>query len=133
VENSEGKRPLGGPRCRWEDNIKINLRETAWSGLDWTDLAEDRDQWSGPVNTVMNLWLPQNIEKFLSSWASGGVSRRRVNIFKERRKQTLSYLYYLLCKGDATCFDLFWAGCKAIKILKKGSMDLVTCVGLPPS
>jgi hypothetical protein len=58
VGNPEGKRPLGRPRRRWVDNIKINLREIVWNGMDWIDLARDRDQWRVLVNTVMNLWVP---------------------------------------------------------------------------
>jgi hypothetical protein len=58
VRESEGKRPLGRPRCRWGDNIKMDLRERGWDGMDWIDLAQDRDQWRALVNTVMNLQLP---------------------------------------------------------------------------
>jgi hypothetical protein len=54
----EGKRPLGRPRRRWVDNIKMDLRETEWDGMDWIYLAQDRDQWRAPVNTVMNLRVP---------------------------------------------------------------------------
>jgi hypothetical protein len=54
----EGRRPLERPRRRWVDNIKINLREIGWDGMDWIDLAEDRDQGRAPVNTVMNLRVP---------------------------------------------------------------------------
>jgi hypothetical protein len=55
VGKPEGKRPLGRPRHWWVDNIKIDLRETGWDGMDWIDLAQDRDQWRSLVNTVMNL------------------------------------------------------------------------------
>jgi hypothetical protein len=55
VGKPEGKRPLGRPTCRWVDNIKMDLRETGWDGMDWIDLAQDRDQWRALVNTVMNL------------------------------------------------------------------------------
>jgi hypothetical protein len=55
VGNPEGKRPLGRPRRRWVDNIKIDLREIGWDGMDWIELAQDRDQWRALVNTVMNL------------------------------------------------------------------------------
>jgi hypothetical protein len=58
VGNPEGKRPLGRPRCRWEDNIKMDLKEIGWGGMDWIDLAQDRDQWRALVNTVMNLLVP---------------------------------------------------------------------------
>jgi hypothetical protein len=52
------------------------LREIGWGGMDWIDLAEDRDQWRALVNTVMNLRVPQNVGKFLSCCADGGFSRR---------------------------------------------------------
>jgi hypothetical protein len=58
VVKPEGKSPLGRPRRRWEDNIRMDLRETRWSGMDWIDLAQDRDQWRALVNTVMNLRVP---------------------------------------------------------------------------
>jgi hypothetical protein len=53
-----GKRPLGRPRCRWVDNIKMDLRELGWGGMDWIDLAQDRNQWRTLVNTIMNLRVP---------------------------------------------------------------------------
>jgi hypothetical protein len=58
VEKLEGKRPLGRPRSRWVDNIKIDVREIEWDCMDWIDLAQDRDQWRALVNTVMNLRVP---------------------------------------------------------------------------
>jgi hypothetical protein len=58
VGKPEGKRPLGRLRRRWVDNIKINLREIGWDGMDWIDVAQDRDQWRALVNTVMNLRFP---------------------------------------------------------------------------
>jgi hypothetical protein len=57
-EKPEGKRPLGRPRLRWEDNIRMDLREIGWVGMDWIDLAQDRDQWRALVNAVMNLQVP---------------------------------------------------------------------------
>jgi hypothetical protein len=56
--NPEGKRPLGRPRRRWEDNIRMDLREIGWGGMNWIDMAQDRDQWRALVNTVMNLRVP---------------------------------------------------------------------------
>jgi hypothetical protein len=73
---SEGKRQLGRPRRRWVDNIKMDLREIGWDGMDFIDLAEDRDQWRAHVNTVINLRVPYNVVKFLSSYTIGGFSRR---------------------------------------------------------
>jgi hypothetical protein len=58
VGKPERKRPLGRPRCGLVDNIKMNLREIGWRGMDWVDLAQDRDQWRALVNTVMNLQVP---------------------------------------------------------------------------
>jgi hypothetical protein len=58
VGKLEGKRPLGGPRHRWVDNIKMNLREIGWDGRDWIELAQDRNQWRTLVNTMMNLRVP---------------------------------------------------------------------------
>jgi hypothetical protein len=58
VGKSEEKRPVGTPRRRWEDNIRMDLREIGWKGVDLIDMAQDRDQWWAVVNTVMNLWVP---------------------------------------------------------------------------
>jgi hypothetical protein len=58
VGKSEGKRPLGRPRRRWVDSIKMDLREIGWDCLHWIELAQDRDQWRDLVNTVMNLRVP---------------------------------------------------------------------------
>jgi hypothetical protein len=58
------------------DNIKIDLREIGWDGIDLIDLAQDRDQWRALVNTVVNLWVPQNAGKFLSSCTIGSFSSR---------------------------------------------------------
>jgi hypothetical protein len=57
-ERLEGKTPLGRPRRRWEDNIKLDLRETGMDGANWIQLAEDRVQWWACVNTVMNRRVP---------------------------------------------------------------------------
>jgi hypothetical protein len=58
VGNPEGKRPLRRTRRRWVDNIKMDLREIGWDGMDWNDLAQDWDQRRALVNTVINLWVP---------------------------------------------------------------------------
>jgi hypothetical protein len=76
VGNPEGKRPLGRPRRRWVDNIKMDPREITWDGMDWIDLAQDRDQWRTLVIAVMNLRVPSNSGKFLSGCTIGSFSRR---------------------------------------------------------
>jgi hypothetical protein len=58
VGRPEDKRSLGRPRLRWEDNIKMDLREIGIDGANWTQMAQDRVQWWGFVNTVMNLRVP---------------------------------------------------------------------------
>jgi hypothetical protein len=58
VGNSEEKRPLGRPRRRWVDNIKMDLRVIGWGNMNWIDLAQVRNKWRALVNTVMNLLLP---------------------------------------------------------------------------
>jgi hypothetical protein len=58
VGKSEGKRSLGRPRRRWGDNIRMDLREIGWNGMDCIDLAQDRGQWRALANTVMKLWIP---------------------------------------------------------------------------
>jgi hypothetical protein len=60
VGKPEGKRPLGRPRRRWVDNIKMDLRVIGSDGADWFDMAQDRDQWRALVNTVLNLRVPKN-------------------------------------------------------------------------
>ena len=57
VRKPEGKRPLGRPRRRWEDNIKLDLQEARCEGMDCIDLAQDRDRWRALVNAVMNIWV----------------------------------------------------------------------------
>jgi hypothetical protein len=59
VGNPEGKRPLGRPRHRWVDNIKMDLQDVGGGCGDWMELAQDRDSWRALVNTVMNLRVPK--------------------------------------------------------------------------
>ena len=59
VGNPEGKRPLGRPRSRWEDNIKMDLQVVGCGGMDWTYLVQGRDRWWARMNTVMNLGVPK--------------------------------------------------------------------------
>jgi hypothetical protein len=71
VGKPEGKIPLGRPRRRRVDNIKMDLREIGWDGMDRIKLAQDRYQWRAFVNKVMNLWVPYNCWEFpewLHNW-----------------------------------------------------------------
>jgi hypothetical protein len=67
VGKPEGKRPLGRPRCKWVDNIKMDLREIRWGDMDWIGLGQDRDQWRALVNTVMNIGFHKMLE---NSWVA---------------------------------------------------------------
>jgi hypothetical protein len=58
LEKPEERRPLGRPRRRWEDNIKMDLLEIGWGGMYWVDVAQDWDRWWALVNAVMNLQVP---------------------------------------------------------------------------
>jgi hypothetical protein len=58
VGKPEGKRPLGRPRRRWDDNIKMDLKEVVCEGMDWIELTQGRDRWRALVNAVMNLRVP---------------------------------------------------------------------------
>jgi hypothetical protein len=58
VEKPEEKRLLGRPRRRWEVNIKMDVQEVGIGGMDWIELAQDRDRWQALANVVMNLWVP---------------------------------------------------------------------------
>jgi hypothetical protein len=58
VVKPEGKIPFGGTSCRWKDNIKMGIKEIGWEGVDWIDLAQDKDKWRPLVNTVMNFRTP---------------------------------------------------------------------------
>ena len=58
VGKSEGKRPLGRPRCRWEDSIEMDIQEVGGGGMDWIELAQDKNSWRTIVNAVMNIRIP---------------------------------------------------------------------------
>jgi hypothetical protein len=66
VEEPEGKRPLGRTRRRWEYNIKRGLQEVEYEGMDWIELAQDRDRWRALVTAVMNIPAPQSAGNFLT-------------------------------------------------------------------
>jgi hypothetical protein len=67
VGKHEGERQLGRPRRRWEDNIKMDLQEVGYGGMEWIDVAQDTDRWQAIVNAVMNLRVPLNAGNVLTS------------------------------------------------------------------
>jgi hypothetical protein len=80
VGKPERKRPLGRPRRRWKDNIKMDLQEVECGSMDWMGLAQDRDRWRALVNTVMNLRVPQNAGNFLTSCKPVSFLRKTHNL-----------------------------------------------------
>jgi hypothetical protein len=66
VGRTEEKRPLGKPRRRWQNNIEVILKEVEWRGIDYIDLAQDRDRWQTLANAVMNLRFPLNAGYYLT-------------------------------------------------------------------
>jgi hypothetical protein len=67
VGKSERKRTIGRAKCRWDDNIRMDLKKIGWEGVDWIHLGQDRYQWRDLVNTVMNLPVPPKEGNFLTS------------------------------------------------------------------
>jgi hypothetical protein len=80
VGKPEGKRPIGRPRRRWVDNVKMDLLEIGWGGVDWIGLAQDRDKWRALVNAVMNLRVPYNARKLSSGYIICGLSSTQFHI-----------------------------------------------------
>ena len=76
VGKPEGRRQLGKPRRRWEDNIMMDLRVVECGCVGWMELAQDRDRWRALLSAVMNLRVPQNAGNFLASCRSVSFSRR---------------------------------------------------------
>jgi len=79
VGKPEGKRPLGRPRRRWVDNIRMDLQEVDCGYVDWIGLAQDRDRWRTLVSAVMNLRVPWNAGNFLTSWKPVSFSGRTLH------------------------------------------------------
>jgi hypothetical protein len=74
VGKPEGKRPSGRPKCRWDDNIKMDIKEMEREDVEWVYLAQDRDHWRDLVNIAMNLRVPQKVGNF-TTWVTVGFSR----------------------------------------------------------
>ena len=79
VGKPEGKKPLGRPRRRWVDNIRMDLQEVGYGYMDWIRLAQDRDRWRRLVSAVMNLRVPWNAGNFLTSCKPVSFSRRTLH------------------------------------------------------
>jgi hypothetical protein len=74
VGKPEGKSPLGRPRRRWVDNIRMDLGDVGWGNVEWIGLVQERKRWRALVNSVLNLWDPCNAGKLSSGLTSSGLS-----------------------------------------------------------
>jgi hypothetical protein len=94
VGKPEGRRPLGRPRRRWLDNIKMDLVEVGWGDVDWIGLDQDRGRWRVLVNSIVNLRVPQNAGKLSSVLTtrdlSSSVQLHGVSSFVKRQDPALS-------------------------------------------
>ena len=91
VGKPEGKRTLGRPRRRWVDNVRMDLQEVGCGYMDWIGLAQDRDRWRTLASAVMNLWVPWNVENFLTSCKPVSFSRRTLH------HGVSKYVHLLVC------------------------------------
>ena len=119
VGKTEGKRPLGRPRRRWVDNIRMDLQEVGCGYMDWIGLAQDRDNWRTLVSAVMHLQAPWNTGNFLTSCKPVSFSRRTlhhgVRVLSHQEKFITSRRHYIILgnfglKGDSlirTSADVF--------------------------
>jgi hypothetical protein len=94
VGKSEGKRPLGRPRRRWIDNIKMDLLEIGLGVVDWIGLAQDRYKWRALVNAVMNLRVPLNAGKLSSGCTTCGLSCGKLEVISSVPCTTGNRLFY---------------------------------------
>jgi hypothetical protein len=112
----EWKRLIGRPEHKWENDIEIGLRETAWASVGWIDVAQDKGQWQAVMSTEMNLWVPQHAGNFLTSLETVSFSQVcRVN-----------YLYRytsLYCPSQILLFFFFYTNWKFMATLCWASLS----------
>jgi hypothetical protein len=108
VGSSEGKRPIGRPRRRWVDNIRMDLGEMGWGNVDWMGLAQDRKRWRALVNSVLNLRVPWNAGNY--PVAKHLVASRLVLSSIELVSQLVSYMKYNYYFHKLFCFRAWITG-----------------------
>jgi len=118
IGKPEGRRPFGWPRHRWEDNIRMDLTEIWWDGVEWMHMAQDRNHWWIFVSMVMNLWVPQKAGNFLD-WVMISFSRRTL--------PHVVILYVPLWSlGGFTCLSclfLAWSWTERIRVYLKSTIE----------
>ena len=100
----EGRRPLGWPRRRWVDNIRMDLQEVGCGYMDWIGLAQDRDRWRTLVSAVMNLRVPWNAGNFLTNWKQSYLLKKDSAPWSSNFGQQVMLLRSKqLCSDSDTC------------------------------
>ena len=128
VGKPEGKRPLGRPRHRWEDNIKMDLQEVGGGCGDWLELAQDRDKWRALVSTVMNLRVPKM--RGISWLAAEPVSFSRRTLLHGVSKLEVSATYRSLVQRSPTDCGVSECDCEASVMRRPWPTGAVAlCVG----
>jgi hypothetical protein len=115
VGKSEGKRPLGRPRCRWIDSIKIDLLKTGLSVVDWIGLAQDRYTWRALVNSEMNLRVPSSAGNLPNGCTTGGL----LSGTQLHRVSSLVHQHVVCTKRDRNLFlkpSLISLQCNKIRV-----------------
>ena len=123
VGNTEGRRPLGRPRRRWVDNIRMDLQEVGCVYMDWIALAQDRDMWRTLVSAVMNLGVPWNVGNFLTSCKPVSFSRRTLHHGVSKKVSSFSkyqtllrYTHkYVICLRKIVWLSLLWKMSTALR------------------
>jgi hypothetical protein len=105
VDRVKGKRQLGRPRHRREDNIKINLRKVGCMVMGWIEMAQNRNKWRALWNAVINVWVPKNAGNFLTSWEPVSFSRRNLlhGVSIKDRQRPFTPVH-----GYSTCYPKDW-------------------------
>jgi len=108
------KRPVGGPKCRWEDTIKMDLKETVWKGVEWILLAQDSNQWRWTlVNMVTNLQAQYKAANFVTSWTTINFSRRTLFLKAEPIQVSVYFPFVVKCSKACkpiTNLHCLWQG-----------------------
>ena len=135
VGKSEGKRPMGRPRRRWVDNIRMGLQEVGCGYVDWIGLAQDRDSWRTLVSAVMNLRVPWNAGNLLTSCKLVSFSRRTLHHGESKQVMYNLHTYPLVIVAGFTWLLFFYEDLldkymKIEKLLRQDTLDSLTVIAI---